>query len=92
MELRGECFVPKGTVPVTERAVVQRINRKFLAEDGELGRELKKTRGVRAKAEFGDYYILNVGRNFIVGHHVDPEGLARKLGVLANWERLDTDE
>jgi hypothetical protein len=43
-------------VPVSMRALVQRINRK-LAQDGEV---LKKLRGERYRAEFGDYYIVRV--------------------------------
>jgi hypothetical protein len=73
-------------VAVTERAVVQRINRKFLSEDGRPARELKKTKGARAKIDLGDFYVLNTARNFIDAHHVDPEATARELGVLADWE------
>ena len=79
-------------IPVSERAVVQRVNRKFLNEDGPPARELKKTRGGRAKVDFGDFYVLNTNRNFIDDHHVDPEALARELGVLADWEYLDEEE
>ena len=75
-------------VPVDERAVVQRINRKFKSEDGPIGRQLKKTRG-RVTIDLGDFYILNIERNFVAAHHVDPEKLARELGVLANWEYME---
>ena len=66
------------TVPVTLRAVIQRINRKLAGED----KRLKATRGERARSDLGDYYLLNVNRNFIAAHHVDPEALARELGVI----------
>lgn len=73
-------------IPVSERAVVQRINRAFLREDGPPARELKKTRGARAVLDMGDYYVLNTQLNVPVDDHVDPEDLARELGVLAEWE------
>lgn len=76
----------KRTVPVSERALVQRINRKFIVEDGLIGRQLKKTRAARATHTLGDYFILHVQGNFVVEHHVDPESLGRDLGALADWE------
>jgi hypothetical protein len=78
----------RNTIPVSERAIVQRINRKFLVEDGAPARELKKTRGGRAKFDLGDFYVLNTERNTIDEHHVDLETLARELGVLADWEHI----
>lgn len=71
---------------VSERALVRRINRKFIGEDGLIGRQLKKTRAARATDTLGDYFILHLQRNFVVEHHVDPESLGRKLGALADWE------
>lgn len=35
------------------------------------------------------FYVLNIERNFIDEHHVDPEDLAREMGVLADYEYLD---
>lgn len=79
----------KHTVPVSERAVVQRINRKFVSEDGPaLPRQLKKTRG-RAKSVIGDFFILDEGN--VTSRHIDPESLARELGVLAEWEHIMAD-
>lgn len=78
-------------VPVTERAVMQRINRKFRTEDGAPARELKKTRGARAKLDLGDFYVLDTERNFIDEHHVDPEALGRELGVLSESEEYCED-
>ena len=52
-------------VPITERALLQRINRKLRA-DGEM---LKHTRGNgRAAAELGEYYALDLHRNAITPH------------------------
>lgn len=75
-------------VAVTERAIIQRINRKFLAEDGPPAREIKKTRGARAKIDLGDFYVLNTERNYIEAHDIDPEATAREMGVLAEWEYM----
>ncbi|HTQ03027.1 MAG TPA: hypothetical protein VMI54_04195 [Polyangiaceae bacterium] len=74
----------KGKVPVTKRALIQRINRK-IADDGEV---LKATRGERSRQELGDFYILDPNHNAIVNKHVDPEALGRELGVLKPYETL----
>jgi hypothetical protein len=70
--------------PVSMRAVIQRINRK-LAPDLE---GLKTTRGGRARLELGDYYVIDFNRNFILHKDVDPERMARELGVLQPWEEV----
>jgi hypothetical protein len=73
----------KRLVPIAERALYQRINRK-LRGDGEV---LKRSRG-RVETTLGDYYVVNVERNFVAQHHVDLVELARELGVMAEWEFL----
>lgn len=70
-------------VPVTMRALIQRINRVKDTWD-----VLKKRRGEAGRADLGDYYVIDVNRNAIVNTHVDPEQLGRKLGVLREWEEL----
>lgn len=72
--------------PVSLRAVIQRINRK-LAPDL---RKLKKTRE-RYRSDLGDYYVLDFDRNFILWKHVEPETLAKELGVLGDFERVEED-
>ncbi len=69
---------------VSMEALVRRINRKISPD-----LRLKKTRYrhpvegfSRLWVSLGDYHVLNISRNFIVRHHVDPEELARELGVL----------
>ncbi len=69
-------------VPVTMKALVQRINRK-LADSNEA---LRKTRGARALIDLGDWYVLDTNRNLILHKNVDPEVLGRELGVLHPWE------
>jgi hypothetical protein len=73
----------RGRVPVSKRAVLARVNRR-LRMNGEL---LKRSRG-RYAADIGDYYVLDVGRNFIVRKHVDLESLAREIDALADYEQL----
>lgn len=75
-------------VPVSVRAVIQRINRK-LKPDLE---QLKVTRGGELlRLDLGDYYILNFNHNWIAHKHVDPEKLGRELGVLQEWEEVVGD-
>jgi len=72
-------------VPVTVRALTQRLNR-LLAADG---KELKKTRGAPAIDALGAYYV--VGNNSVLSHHVDLEALGRETGALEAYERLIED-
>jgi hypothetical protein len=71
-------------VPVTLRALLQRINRKLAPE----GRQLKKTRGTRWRGDLGDYYAIDVRRNILTAQHVDPEAWGREMGVLQPWETV----
>ncbi len=78
-------------VPVSRRALEQRINRK-LAPDGEVLRRKRSDwcrygRGWNAK---GDYYLLDLNTNFLVDEGFDLEDLGRELGVLQAYETLVT--
>jgi hypothetical protein len=75
----------KAAVPVSKRALVQRINRKLLKDRGEV---LKATRGGKAQQDLGDYYTVDLAGNFLVEKDVDLGELGRELGVLAAYERL----
>src|SRR5262245_2533729 len=75
----------KKRVPISERALVQRINRK-LATENEV---LKKTRGASAIQNLGDYYILDLHKNLVLANDVDPIALGKELGVLADFERVE---
>jgi hypothetical protein len=35
-------------------------------------------------------YVVDVRRNWVIETHIDPEVLAQKLGVLADFEELVT--
>jgi hypothetical protein len=76
------------TVPVSTRALVQRINRKLKAE----GRALRTPRGGRARKSLGYHYILDVNRNAVVAHWCDLEKLGRDMGVLEAFESLSHEE
>lgn len=75
-------------ISVSERAVIQRINRKLRPHD----EMLRKSRGGRAMQSVGDYYVVNFDRNYIAQQDVDVEGLARELAVLKPWEKVTWDE
>jgi hypothetical protein len=72
-------------VPVSLRAVIQRVNRK-LADEGQMGHKLKAARDSRRSA--GDFYVVDIARAWIVQERVDPETLARELGALQPWEEV----
>jgi hypothetical protein len=73
-------------VPVTVRALSQRINRLLAAK----GQELKKTRGASAIDALGCYYLLR--GDSVFADHVDLEALGRETGALADYERLLTED
>jgi hypothetical protein len=82
-ELNRRAFYSQKRVPISERALVQRINRKLAAQ----GEVLKKTRG-GAIQELGDYYVLDLHRNLLLNKDVDPVELAKVLRVLRRFERI----
>lgn len=71
-------------VPVSERALRHRINRKL--ED----KRLVKTKGTAALEELGAFYLVleRAGERPVVTPNVSIEGLGRELGVLRDWERV----
>ena len=71
-------------VPVTERSVVARVNRR-LASDGE---QLKPARSERLRAQVGDWYVLDVKLNGISRKDVNLEAIARACGALQDWETV----
>jgi hypothetical protein len=71
-------------IPISMRALIARINRK-LRPDNEA---LRAARGARAKRDFGCYYVVNLNRNLVVAHHVNPEDLGRKLAAMREWEQV----
>jgi hypothetical protein len=68
-------------VPVTMRALLQRINRELLLVGATKGgaRRIRRGRGRDA----GGFYILDVARNEILAWGIDPVETGRRMGVLA---------
>jgi hypothetical protein len=81
MELLGR------KVTITERAIVQRINRRLARQDWP--QALKVSRGWCMQQNVGRFYVLDIYHNCVVDTRVDPEAYARDLGVLANWETVE---
>ncbi len=71
-------------VPVSARALLQRINRRLVKDDG----MVKATRGNRWRHELGDFYTVDIKRNAIIEKDVDLEALGRKMKALQRYERL----
>ena len=76
------------TVPLSMRGLMQRINRKLRLD----GKQLQTARSPRAVASVGRYFINDFRRGVIVEQRVDPEALARELGLLAAWERIENGD
>jgi hypothetical protein len=70
-------------IPVSERALIQRINRRIKDADHVL-----KCSRPRARSFVGDFYVLDVVRNAIVLQHLDLENYAREVGALEPYEYL----
>jgi hypothetical protein len=69
---------------ITMDALIKRINRRLAAK----GEQLRRARGQRERAKLGDYYVLDVNRNFVTAQHVDPENVGRKMGALRKGETV----
>ena len=69
---------------VTMQALIKRINRKLAHQD----EKLRVARAERVRFDLGDYYVIDVSRNFVISKHVDPEELGRELGVLTEFEKI----
>jgi mRNA-degrading endonuclease HigB of HigAB toxin-antitoxin module len=74
----------KVKVPVTRRALIQRVNR-ALEKNGE---QLKATKGAQAQLDLGEFYVVDVSGNSVSRKDVDLERLARELGALKPYETL----
>lgn len=77
-----------GKVPVSERALIGRINRKLRDRDPSETEVLRKARGSLAKSQVGEFYVINASRGSLLQAHVDLESFARELGALQPFEEL----
>jgi hypothetical protein len=74
-------------VPVTMRALLQRLNRKLYHD----GLVLRKRRGkprTHSHWRLGKYYIVDLDHGIVVRAQVRPEAWGRKYGVLADFEEV----
>jgi hypothetical protein len=60
--------------------LIERINRRLVHE----GEQLRRSR--TWTSDTGDFDVVDLHRNSIVVAHVDPEQLARQLGVSSDTE------
>jgi hypothetical protein len=82
------------TMAITERALLQRVNRRLLAMD----QTVRRSRPVRAYVDagypnpyphdLGKFFRINTRNGFLIETHVDLEGLARDVEALAPGEAL----
>jgi hypothetical protein len=68
-------------VPITKRALVQRINR-------HLRKRNEALRGKRGP-NTGEYYLVDFTRNALIQDGVSIDKLGRELNVLKPYERLE---
>jgi len=69
-------------VGVSKRAVLARVNRK-LAADGEA------LRAYRTYQPRGEYYHIDLNKNWLIAEFTNLEPFAREIGVLKPWEKLE---
>jgi hypothetical protein len=75
-------------VPVTSRALMQRLNRALWEED----LMVKKTRPQgRARIDLGEFYLVNWRINGVADKNIDLEDYGREYGVLADYEEVRDD-
>ena len=72
-------------IKISERAVIQRINRK-LAKDNEKLKTLHETS--QSIHNIGRHYIVDIYSGAILHTHQDVESLGREIGVLHNREKI----
>ena len=72
-------------VPVTMRALTQRIDRMLAAG----GKRLKAAgRNERIRETFGDFFVLDLYTSAVTQRHLDPEKFGREHGLMQPWETL----
>lgn len=74
-------------VPVTERALIQRINRKLVKEH-ELLRTARLRPDGNQETDLGRFFVVDTFHNRVARTNVDIEEQGRELGVLQPWEVL----
>ena len=78
----------KPKLPVTERALLGRVNRDLKYADEIVKRCRPDTRGADA---FGRFFQVSTKTGKLVKQDLDLEKLARDLGVMHDWETMIDD-
>ena len=71
-------------VNVSERAVMQRINRRLTRED----KRIHRARRWPEHLKLGKHYIIDELKNVVCDSHVFIEQYAREIGAMQPWECL----
>jgi hypothetical protein len=71
-------------VPVSQRAIIARINRKLKSE----GEALKTLRSQRDWTTLGSFYTVDLNRNCVLDRHIKLEDYARECEALRPYEVL----
>jgi len=77
-------------VKVSKRALIQRINRILAKHDT----KLHTARGDRARLDLGDYYTVDIRRDYIIDKlpsERDLEAFGRELGALMRYEEMEKE-
>ena len=74
--------------PVSENALIKRINRKLKLQD----QALRKARSERVRLDLGQYFIVDFRRNLSLDTNINIEEFGREIGVLAPREVLAREQ
>ena len=72
------------SVPVSQRSVMARINRVLSQSD----ERLMTARSARTIQDCGEFYVVDVRRNFLAAKNIDVVKLAKELACLKPYERI----
>jgi hypothetical protein len=82
-------------VPISERALLQRLNRALAKEDLMVKKSRSKdqdSRGNYVYRELGEFFVVNTQRNVVDSKNIDLEDWGKKMKVLKPWERLEVSD
>lgn len=78
-------------VPVSPRALMQRINRKLREKEHAVKKSrpyYDQGRGPYYNNNLGEYYVLDLRTNTLLWVDINLENLGREEGAMAPWETL----
>jgi len=71
-------------VPISERALFQRIQRRLKKE----GQKIFRSRAGMQKMNLGTYYTVEIWTNTVKRYQIDLEDFGRECSVVADYEYL----